>query len=130
MFCPPERTSAATREIASIIKSVQQETSSAMTVMEAGVLRVESGTLGTAKSGTALEEILERISAVTTQVHQIATAAEEQTATTDEISSNIRSINEVVQGTARSAQESASSAQQLSILAEEQQRLVGQFRLE
>jgi len=63
-------------------------------------------------------------------VHQIATAAEEQTATTDEISSNIRSINEVVQGTARSAQESASSAQQLSILAEEQQRLVGQFRLE
>jgi len=71
-------------------------------------LRVESGTIGAAKSGTALEEILERISAVTAQVHQIATAAEEQTVTTDEISSNIRSINDVVQGTARSAQESAS----------------------
>jgi methyl-accepting chemotaxis protein len=125
-----ERTSAATREIATIIKSVQQETSSAMKVMEAGVERVEAGTLGAAKSGTALEEILQRISSVTMQVNQIATAAEEQTATTGEISSNIRSINEVVQGTARSAQESAASAQQLSMLAEEQQRLVGQFRLE
>jgi len=54
--------------------------------------------------------------------------AEEQTATTDEISNNIRSINDTVQGTARSAQESAASAQQLSVL-EEQQRLVGQFKL-
>jgi methyl-accepting chemotaxis protein len=125
-----ERTSSATREIGAIIKSVQQETSSAMKVMEAGVARVETGTLGAAKSGTALEEILAQISAVTMQVHQIATAAEEQTATTDEISANIRSINDVVQGTARSAQESAASAQQLSQLAEEQQRLVGQFKLE
>ena len=73
---------------------------------------------------------LQTTCAVTTQVHRIATAAEEQTATTDEISFNIRSINEVVQGTSRSAQESAFSAQQLSILAEEQQQLVGQFRLE
>jgi hypothetical protein len=37
---------------------------------------------------------------------------------------------DVVQGTVRSSQESAASARQLSILAEEQQRLVGQFRLE
>ena len=125
-----ERTSSATREIGAIIKSVQQDTNSAMKVMEAGVSRVEAGTVGAAKSGTALEEILEQISAVTMQVNQIATAAEEQTATTDEISNNIRSINDTVQGTARSAQESASSAQQLSILAEEQQRLVGQFKLE
>jgi len=41
---------------------------------------------------------LQTTCAVTTQVHRIATAAEEQTATTDEISSNIRSINEVVRG--------------------------------
>jgi len=124
-----ERTSSATREIGAIIKSVQQETSSAMKVMESGVSRVELGTVGAAKSGTALEEILEQISSVTMQVNQIATAAEEQTATTDEISNNIRSINDTVQGTARSAQESAASAQQLSVLAEEQQRLVGQFKL-
>jgi methyl-accepting chemotaxis protein len=124
-----EKTSSATREIAEMIKSVQQQTKGAIKVMESGVTRVEQGTLEAAKSGNALEEILQQISSVTLQVNQIATAAEEQTATTDEISCNIQNINAVCQETARSAQESASSALQLSRLAEEQQKLVGQFKL-
>lgn len=124
-----EKTSSATREIAAMIKSVQQQTKGAIKVMEAGVTKVEEGTVEAAKSGTALEEILRQINAVTTQVSQIATAAEEQTATTGEISGNIQNINEVVQETAKSAQESADSALELSRLAEEQQKLVGQFKL-
>ncbi|GFO54537.1 hypothetical protein GMSM_15440 [Geomonas sp. Red276] len=124
-----EKTGSATREIAAMIKSVQQQTKGAMKVMESGVTRVEQGTVEASKSGSALEEILQQISAVAMQVNQIATAAEQQTATTGEISNNIQNINEVVQETARSAQESASSALQLSRLAEEQQKLVGQFKL-
>ena len=125
-----ERTSKATQEIGQMIKSVQQETKDAIKAMEAGVKEVERGTVEAAKSGGALEEILQQISSVTMQVNQIATAAEEQTATTGEISINIHSINEVVQGTATSAQQSASSALQLAQLAEEQQKLVGQFTLQ
>jgi len=125
-----ERTSQATQEIGQMIKSVQQETKEAIKVMEAGVREVERGTVEAAKSGTALEAILQQISEVTSQVNQIATAAEEQTATTGEISGNIQAISEVVQGTATSAQLSAASALQLSRLAEEQQKLVGQFTLE
>ncbi|MCM0080041.1 methyl-accepting chemotaxis protein [Geomonas sp. Red32] len=124
-----EKTGSATREIAAMIKSVQQQTKGAMKVMESGVIRVEQGTVEASKSGSALEEILQQISAVAMQVNQIATAAEQQTATTGEISNNIQNINEVVQETARSAQESASSALQLSRLAEEQEKLVGQFTL-
>ena len=63
------------------------------------------------------------------QVEQIATAAEEQTATTSEISSNIQQINDVVQHTARGAQESVIAANQLSSLAEDLSRLVGQFKV-
>jgi len=124
-----QRTTNATKEIGHLIKSVQTETKDAIKVMESGVREVERGTVEAAKSGTALEEILQQISSVTMQVNQIATAAEEQTATTDEITGNIQSISEVVQSTASSAQESAASALQLSHLAEEQQKLVGQFRL-
>ena len=123
------RTSSATREIGEMIESIQQETKGAIKVMESGVSSVEKGTTEAAKSGTALEEILQQISSVTMQVNQIATAAEEQTATTGEISSNIHIINEVVQDTAKSAKESAASALQLSRLAEDQQKLVGQFKL-
>lgn len=124
-----ERTGCATREIGEMIASIQQETKGAIKVMESGVTRVEKGTIEAAKSGNALEEILQQIGSVTMQVNQIATAAEEQTATTGEISSNIRSINEVVQDSAENARESAASALQLSRLAEEQQKLVGQFKL-
>jgi len=124
-----ERTTTATHEIGQMIKSVQLETKDAIKVMEAGVKEVERGTVEAEKSGSALEQILQQICSVTMQVNQIATAAEEQTAATGEISGNIQSINEVVQGTATSAQQSASSALQLSRLAEEQQKLVGQFTL-
>ncbi|HEY5523222.1 MAG TPA: hypothetical protein VIK21_08530 [Desulfuromonadaceae bacterium] len=64
------------------------------------------------------------------QVNQIATAAEEQTATTSEISSNMLQITQVVQDTAGGAHKSATAAAQLSGNAEELQRLVRQFKLQ
>jgi methyl-accepting chemotaxis protein len=63
------------------------------------------------------------------QVNQIATAAEEQTATTGEISSNRQQITEVVQKTSHGAHESALAAVQLNGNADELQRLVHQFKL-
>jgi methyl-accepting chemotaxis protein len=124
-----ERTTKATKEISDMIKAIQNETRGAVVAMEEGVMEVESGTAEAAKSGTALQAILEQINSVNMQVSQIATAAEEQTATTAEISSNIQQINDVVQHTANGAHESVVAANQLSRLAEELQRLVGQFRL-
>ncbi|MSM40610.1 MAG: HAMP domain-containing protein [Geobacter sp.] len=124
-----ERTTKATREIGEMIKAIQNETRSAVTAMEEGVREVENGTDEAAKSGHALQEILEQINAVTMQVNQVATAAEEQTATTGEISNNIHQITEVVHETAKGAQESASAAGQLASLAEDLQRLVRQFKV-
>ncbi|HEX9023085.1 MAG TPA: methyl-accepting chemotaxis protein, partial [Geobacteraceae bacterium] len=124
-----ERTTRATREIGEMIKAIQNETRGAVTAMDQGVKEVETGTGEAARSGQALQEILNQINSVVAQVNQIAVAAEEQTAITGEISNNIHQITEVVQGTARGAQESASAASQLSTLAEEMQRLVEQFRL-
>ena len=124
-----ERTTRATREIAEMIKAIQSETKGAVDAMEQGVSEVESGTREAAKSGEALREILELISGVTMQVNQIATAAEEQTATTGEITGNIQQITEVVQDTSRGAHESATAAGQLAGLAQDLRSLVGQFRL-
>uniref|UniRef100_A0A831XDA4 Methyl-accepting chemotaxis protein n=1 Tax=Geobacter metallireducens TaxID=28232 RepID=A0A831XDA4_GEOME len=124
-----ERTTRATREISEMIKAIQGETRGAVSSMEEGVREVEQGTCEASKSGEALRAILEQIGGVTLQVSQIATAAEEQTATTSEINDNIRQITEVVQHTARGAEESAQAAEQLARLAEELQTLVSKFRL-
>jgi len=124
-----ERTTRATREIGEMIKAIQNETRAAVGEMELGVKEVQQGTEDAAKSGEALQEILSTINEVAMQVNQIATAAEEQTATTNEITNNIHQISEVVQDTASGAHESASAASQLTGNAEELQRLVRQFKL-
>ena len=124
-----ERTTRATREIGEMIKVIQKETKEAVTAMEMGVHQVEAGTEEAAKSGHALQEILQQVNDVAMQISQVATAAEEQTATTSEISSNMQQITEVVHQTSQGAHESATAASQLSGNAEELQRLVRQFKL-
>ncbi|RQW87666.1 MAG: methyl-accepting chemotaxis protein [Geobacter sp.] len=124
-----ERTTKATKEIGAMIKAIQMETKGAVHSMQEGVREVEKGTVDAARSGQALQEILEQANSVTMQINQIATAAEEQTATTNEITNNIQQITEVVHETAKGSQESAAAANQLSRLAEELQQLVGTFKL-
>jgi len=123
-----ERTTLATREIGEMIKAIQNETKSAVQAMEEGVHEVEHGTEGAARSGKALEEILAQINEVNMQVAQIATAAEEQTATTSEITSNIHQMTAVVGDSAKAAHESASAASRLLQLAEELKGMVNRYR--
>jgi len=124
-----ERTTKATKEISEMIKNIQNETKGAVGTMDEGVREVENGTTEAAKSGVALQEILDQINAVAMQVGQIATAAEEQTATTSEISNNIQQMSEVVQQTARGAQDSSQAAHALARLADDLNVIVGKFRM-
>jgi methyl-accepting chemotaxis protein len=124
-----ERTAKATREIGGMIKTIQAETKGAVSAMEEGVQEVEKGTREAAQSGQALQAILELISAVTQQANQIATAAEEQTATTGEISNNMQGITDIVQRSAAGASKTNAAASQLSHLALELQQIVGQFKV-
>lgn len=124
-----ERTTKATREIGEMIKSIQSDTRLAVKAMEEGVVEVERGTVGAAKSGQALESILEQINDVTLQINQIATAAEEQTATTREITNNIHAISETVQMSAESSREISVSSSRLSQLSGELQDMVRRFSL-
>ena len=124
-----ERTTKATKEIAQMIKAIQNETTGAVSAMEEGVSEVERGTTDAAKSGTALDHILSQISAISMEINQIATAAEEQTATTTEITNNIQMITEVVQLSASCSNDAAGAAKDLLTHAEELQRYVAQFKL-
>jgi methyl-accepting chemotaxis protein len=124
-----ERTTKATKEIDQMIKAIQNETASAVSAMSEGVNEVERGSADAAKSGSALNEILAQINAISMEVNQIATAAEEQTATTMEITNNITQISEVIQMSASCSHDSASTAKELLTSAEELHRLVERFTL-
>lgn len=124
-----ERTTRATKEISDMIRSIQGETRQAIISMEEGLKETEKGAAEAGQLETALQSILEQVNSVTMQVSQIATAAEEQTATTREITNNIQMMSEVVQQSATGAQESSASAAGLARTAEHLQTLVTRFRL-
>jgi hemerythrin len=124
-----ERTTKATKEIAAMIKSIQSETQSAVGSMSEGVAEVERGTTEANRSGEALEDILDQINSLTMQISQVATAAEEQTATTHEITSNIQMITDVVNRNVENAHSTTKATGQLSEQVDSLHALVSHFRL-
>ena len=124
-----ERTTRATKEIGEMIRAIQVETQGAVASMQDGVHEVERGTNDAARSGEALENIRNQIDAVSEQINQIATAAEQQMATTTEITGNIQQITEVVQLSAGSSQDSAGAARKLQDHASHLHRLVEHFNV-
>ena len=125
-----ERTTKATREIDQMIKAIQHETRAAVGGMEEGVAQVQQGSQEAARSGEVIEGILNQISNLSLQISQIATAAEEQTATTSEISGNMLHITNVVNQSSQNAHDSAIEASHLNDLAERLMNTLGQFTVE
>lgn len=124
-----ERTTAATKEITGMIKIIQQETSAAVSSMDAGVKAVDSGTAGAARSGQALREILEQVLDLSQQLNQIATAAEEQTATTNDISVNMQRIARAAEDNAGGAAETSNEANLLAGMSTGLAESTGRFKL-
>ncbi len=123
-----ERTTRATREIADMIKSIQQETAKAVNVMEEGVSRVEEGTQQAARSGQAIDEILFKISDVTQEINQIATAAEELTATNNEVTGSIHQISDLMQLSNQQTTDSVNQISGMIGMFEELQTTLNQFK--
>lgn len=123
-----DRTSKATREISEMIKAIQAETLGAVDAMNQGVKEVHDGTSEAARSGEALKQILSQVDEVTLQINQIATAAEEQTATTGEISGNIGRITEDARMSSQYAVETTAAAETLNKLSEALISAIDRFR--
>jgi len=123
-----ERTARATKEISGMIRDIQGATKTAVLSMEEGVSEVERGSAEAARSGEALNTIINKVTEVTSQINQIATAAEEQTATTFEISKNVHMIDGSVSGSAQGIQELSNSAGSLSVLAKDLKNMVAHYK--
>jgi len=135
-----ERSATSTKEIASLVGSIQSRTLEAVHAMDAGTTEVESGAQLASEAGQALEEILSMVEraahdvqavAQSTQAVQARTAdvvrafdtlaavAEENTAATEEMSAGAMQVNHSVDQMADVAQRNASAAQEVSAAVEE-----------
>jgi len=125
-----ERTSSATKEIAQMIQTLQNETQVAVTAMEEGRKRVDEGVQTTAQAGDSLKEIIGTSENVGSVITQIATAASQQSSATEQINQNMESIAQLVKESADGAQQSAKACHDLSELALDLQKMVSSFKLE
>ncbi len=125
-----EKTTKATKEIRDMIASIQKETGEAIRSMHNGTKQVEEGVALAKEAGEALRSIVASVEKVSDMVRQIATAAEEQSATTEEISQNISTIAGISVETADGVKQISNATDEMSRIAEQLRKLVETFRLE
>ncbi|NWB97903.1 methyl-accepting chemotaxis protein [Pseudomonas gingeri] len=124
-----QKTQKATEEIQSMIQQLQQGTREVVKVMEDSQTKTDESVQHAAKAAQALESITQAVSVINDMNTQIASAAEEQSAVADDINRNVINIGQVANEVAGGADESSAASAQLTKLAEQQRRLINQFRV-
>ncbi len=124
-----ERTTKATKEIAGMIKNVQQDTDKAVLSIEQGTKEVEKGREMANKAGESLKEIIEASNRVLDEVTQVAGASEEQSASAEQISKNIDEINNISKESSAGIKKIAVSADKLNDLMNNLRSLINNFKI-
>ena len=117
-----ERSGEATKQINTIIKTMQANT-------QASVQAVQAGVASTQKSGDAFSKIVSMVNSSADKVTEIAAAGEEQSAQASEVLVSVETIAAAAHESAASSEETASSTQSLAQLAEELNRYVSVFKV-
>ena len=124
-----ERTTKATKEISTMIKSIQDKTTDALTSMESEVKVVEEGVQRAQDAGSALTKIVTEVENVSNMIQQIATAAEEQSTAADQISGDIETVAGITCETAKGAQQINAVSEEVSTLANALKKTVSVFKV-
>ncbi len=124
-----QKTQKATEEIQTMIQQLQQGTRDVVRVMEDSQSRTDESVQQAAKAAEALDAITQAVSVINDMNTQIASAAEEQSAVADDINRNVINIGQVAGEVAGGADESSAASAGLTKLAEQQRRLINQFKV-
>lgn len=107
-----EHTSSATKEIGSLIKSIQKVVAESVSAMEHEVKEVEKGVMIANEAGATLVDILKATEEVNRQAEESAAAATQMTASANELVTSVDSVSAVVEeNTASTEQLSAGSSE-------------------
>ncbi|CAG0981517.1 partial Methyl-accepting chemotaxis protein 4, partial [Anaerolineae bacterium] len=124
-----ERTTKATKEIADMIKTIQRETSGAVTSMQQGREEVDRGKTLADSAGKSLNEIISATVQVGDLISQVATASEEQSSAAEQISKSIESMRSVTRESATGISQIARASEDLNRLTHQLEELMSEFRI-
>lgn len=109
-----ERSSSSTREIADLVKDIQQTVSEAVEAMIKGSKEVDAGVLLANQSGAALQEILTSNETVSIQAREAAIAAENMAKSASELVSAVESVSSVVEQNTAATEEMAAGSNEVT----------------
>jgi methyl-accepting chemotaxis protein len=124
-----QKTQESTGNIQNMIANLQGGADRAARSMQETLVKAQSGSSNIGRAGELLAEIAEGVSAISDRNLQIATAAEQQSAVAEDINRNIVEINDVAIQVSAGAEQTATTSLELARLAEQQQELVGRFKV-
>ncbi len=119
-----EKTMNATKEVEEYIRTIQNSAkTSMMSTNEVADAIEENGKLSN-RAQNLLEEMVDIANKSMNQIRSIATAAEEQSATTEEITRSIEEINRTSQDTSETMHKTSSSTEQLTMMIQQLNELI------
>jgi methyl-accepting chemotaxis protein len=124
-----QRTHKSTEEIEGMISRLQGGVKEAVSAMTSSHDATEKTVQKSGEVTEALDRIASGISEIVDMSHQIAQAAEEQSAVARNVNANVERIGEFGQSTASNAEETLASSRQRSELTASLQRLVEAFKV-
>ncbi|EFL86755.2 hypothetical protein HMPREF0326_00528 [Desulfovibrio sp. 3_1_syn3] len=123
-----EKTMASTNDVSSAIKAIQESTAKSMEAVDGAVNQIGQATGLANDSGRALQEIVATVESTADQVHAIAAASEEQSATSQEINQSIVLVNDRARETAVVMTEAAKAVEELASQAQDLTRLIQELK--
>jgi len=124
-----QRTQTSTEEIEQLISGLHSGTEKVASSLESSRTLAQSSVEFTRRAGASLDGITQSVQAIESMNHQIATAAEQQSAVAEEINRSVTSVREISEQTAASSEQTAASSVELARLGAHLQTLVGKFTL-
>ena len=123
-----EKTMTATKEVERAIQDIQSGTALAVDEMTRTQGQVETTADKAGATGEALGRIVRRAVSIADMVRNIATASEQQSATSDEINRNVTRINDLSRDIADRIHTAEASIREVSSMARRLGQLVERFR--
>jgi len=124
-----ERAGRATKDITSLIKGIQVETSEAVTVMEEGTREVEEGTKLADQAGAALREIEQIVKQTSALVTDITKAAADQVKVSEGVATSMTTISTLTQETTVGVRDTVETIGRLADLSKRLTDAIGRFKL-
>ena len=125
-----EKTMTATKQVGEAISGIQDGARKNVSNVEQAVAKIDHATGLANESGVALNEIVSLVDLTTDQVRSIATASEQQSATSEEINRSIEDVNRISSETSEGMKQSALAVGELAHQAQVLKNLIDEMKEE